>query len=88
MLMLAKEKLSLTLDHDLVEAARKRVGRRGFSAYLNEALAYRLQREGIEEYLAHQEREKGPIPPEVQAAVEKAFEKRHTRSRSRSRKHA
>lgn len=79
--MHAKEKLSLTLDHDLVEAARQRVGRRGLSAYLNEALAFRLQREGIEEYLARQEREKGPIPAEVQAAVEKAFEKRRKRTR-------
>jgi hypothetical protein len=66
---MATEKVSLTLEKELVSEARKVVGGRGLSAYVNRALQHQLQRDRLVEMLAELERESGPIPPEVMEEV-------------------
>lgn len=63
-------KVSTTLDADSVAEAKARVGERGFSRFLNEALAMRLQRARLEEFLAEIAEEFGPIPEEVLRRIE------------------
>ncbi|MFI6454719.1 type II toxin-antitoxin system CcdA family antitoxin [Streptosporangium amethystogenes] len=43
--MAAKETISVTVDRDLPDHARQRVGIGSLSAYVNEALALKVQRE-------------------------------------------
>jgi hypothetical protein len=57
-------KVSTTLDAANVAEAKARVGGRGFSRFLNESLAMRLQKERLEELLAELADEFGPIPEE------------------------
>jgi len=58
-------KVSLSLDDDLVVAARQRVGGRGLSGYVNEALRRRLQHDRLTELLTEMDAEAGPIDPAV-----------------------
>jgi hypothetical protein len=44
---MATEKISTTVDGELLVQVRKRVGRRGLSAFINEAVAEKLQRERV-----------------------------------------
>jgi Arc/MetJ family transcription regulator len=60
---MATEKVSLTLEEELVSEARQVVGGRGLSAYVNRALRHQLQRDRLVEMLAELEREHGPIDP-------------------------
>jgi hypothetical protein len=80
--MAPKEKVSLSLDRDLVSEARERVGRRELSAYLNDALERRLQAESIEQYLEEAGRRVGPVPPIVTQAVDQAYARRFVRART------
>lgn len=48
---MAMEKISATLEHDVVEEIRHNVGPRQVSAFLNEAAREKLQRRRIQEYL-------------------------------------
>ncbi|WP_007509845.1 MULTISPECIES: hypothetical protein [Pseudofrankia] len=57
-------KVSLTLDSDLVQEARERVGPRELSAYINAALRQRLQHDRLAEFLAASDEEAGPVPEE------------------------
>jgi Arc/MetJ family transcription regulator len=66
-------KVSLSLDHDLVAAARQRVGGRGLSGYVNEALRRRLQRDRLTELLVEMDAEAGPIAPAVLEEVRRAW---------------
>ena len=45
------EKVSATLESDIVEEIRRRVGPRKVSAFLNEAARQKLQQTRIQEYL-------------------------------------
>ena len=63
-------KVSTTLDAASVAEAKARVGERGFSRFLNEALAMRLQRVRLEELLAEMDEEFGPVPEEVLRRIE------------------
>jgi hypothetical protein len=67
------EKVSLTLDEDLVEAARATAGQRGLSGYVNEALARQLQRDRIVQFLDDAERDVGPIDTSVMEEVRRAW---------------
>lgn len=67
------EKVSLTLEEELLSEARKIVGTRGLSSYINRALRHQLQRERLAGLLAELEREKGPIEPEVMEEVRRAW---------------
>jgi hypothetical protein len=46
------EKVSLTLEEDLLTEAREVVGRRGLSSYVNRALRQQLQRDRLAGLLA------------------------------------
>ena len=63
-------KVSTTLDAANVAEAKARVGDRGFSRFLNESLAVRLQRARLEELLAEMAEEFGPIPDEARRRIE------------------
>jgi predicted anti-sigma-YlaC factor YlaD len=64
-------KVSTTLDAANVAEAKARVGERGFSRFLNESLAMRLQRARLEEMLAEMADEFGPIPEESRRRIER-----------------
>jgi len=63
-------KVSTTLDSESVAEAKALVGERGFSRFLNEALAMRLQRARLEGLLAELAVEFGPVPDEAKRQVE------------------
>jgi Arc/MetJ-type ribon-helix-helix transcriptional regulator len=67
---MAMQKVSVTLDADLVAEAKSQVGEREFSRYLNEALLLRLQRARLEQLERELTEEFGPIPAEVQREVD------------------
>lgn len=62
---MAMIKVSVTLDEDRVREARERVGPRGLSAYLDEALRRQLGYDRLGDFLAEAEAEVGPIPEEA-----------------------
>jgi Arc/MetJ family transcription regulator len=61
----AVSKVSVSIDDDLLDTARDRVGRRELSSYVNEALRRQLQRDRLVELLAQMEAESGPIPDDL-----------------------
>src|ERR1035437_4517733 len=63
-------KVSTTLDAANVAEAKARVGDRGFSRFLNESLAMRLQRARLEELLAEMTEEFGAIPDDARRRIE------------------
>ena len=67
---MATVKVSTTLDAGSVAEAKALVGERGFSRFLNESLAMRLQRVRLEKLLDEMGEEFGPIPDEARAWVE------------------
>jgi hypothetical protein len=66
-------KVSLSLDPDIVAAARHRVGGRGLSGYVNEALRRRLQHDRLVELLGEMDRSEGPVDPAVLEEVRRAW---------------
>ena len=63
------EKVSLTLEEELLAEAREVVGARGLSGYVNRALRHQLQHDRLAALLAEYEREDGPIDPRIMAEV-------------------
>ena len=61
---MAMKKVSATLDADLVAEIKTEVGERGFSAYLNETIRRRRQRERLEQLERELAEEFGPISDE------------------------
>ena len=59
---MAIEKVSLSLDSDLVAQARRTAGPRGLSALVNDALRIKLQHERLRALLAALDSEYGPVP--------------------------
>ena len=70
---MATEKVSLTLEEELLEEARAAVGSRGLSGYVNRALRHQLQQDRIAGLLAELEREHGPIEPRILEEVRRAW---------------
>ena len=58
------EKVSLSLDAEIVHKARQIAGRRGLSALVNDALRVRLHQERLRRLLAEMDDEFGPVAPE------------------------
>lgn len=82
---MATEKVSLTLDEDLVSEAREVVGTRRLSAYVNRALRHQLQRDRLAGLLEELERKHGPIEPQAMEEVRRSWpapEARFVRRRS------
>jgi Arc/MetJ family transcription regulator len=67
------EKVSLTLDEELLAEAREVVGTRKLSSYVNRALRHQLQHDRVAGLLAELEQEHGPIGPEILEEVRKAW---------------
>jgi hypothetical protein len=59
------EKVSLTLEKELLTEAREVAGGRALSRYVNRALRHQLQHDRIAGLLAELDREHGPIAPQV-----------------------
>lgn len=62
---MAREKVSLTLDDELVAEARRRSGRQGLSSYVNLALRRQLQYDRLSALLNEMEGTAGPVPVQV-----------------------
>ena len=56
------EKVSLSLDAELVARARRVAGHRGLSALVNDAIRIKLQHERLRAVLAAMDAEFGPVP--------------------------
>jgi hypothetical protein len=75
-----KEKVSLSLDHDLVSEVRRRVGKRELSSFLNETLERRLQADAVQSYLGEADRMLGSTAA-VADRVDNAYSRRFDRTR-------
>jgi len=71
---MAMKKVSVTLDEKLVAEIKTEVGEGGFSAYLNDALVRRRQRERFRELERELTAEFGPVPDEVREQVRKEWD--------------
>ena len=63
------EKVSLTLEEELLAEAREVVGARGLSGYINRALRHQLQHDRLAALLTEYEREDGPIDQRIMEEV-------------------
>jgi len=62
---MAASKVSISLDEGVLAEARERVGGRGLSSYVNEAVRRQLQHDRVADLLAQLDAESGPVPPEL-----------------------
>ena len=67
------EKVSLTLEEELLAEAREVVGVRRLSSYVNRALRNQLQHDRLANLLTELEQEMGPIEPRVIEEVRQAW---------------
>jgi hypothetical protein len=67
------EKVSLSLDREIVDKARRIAGPRGLSALVNDALRLRLQQERLRALLAEMDAEFGPVRPEDMEKARKTW---------------
>jgi hypothetical protein len=70
---MATEKVSLTLEEELIAEARGAVGARGLSGYINRALRRQLQHDRIAGLLREMEREHGPIGDDAMEEVRRVW---------------
>lgn len=70
---MATEKVSLSLEEELLVEARAVVGIRGLSGYVNRALSHQLQRDRVAALLAELDSEFGPVDPKVVEEVRRAW---------------
>ena len=66
-------KLSVSLPAPLVERIKEKVGTRGVSRYVAQALEHEERREALREWLADQDRTHGPVPDEVMQEVRRQW---------------
>lgn len=66
-------KVSVTLPSPLLERIRERVGPRGVSRYIAQALESEERREALRAWLAGQDAEHGPVPSEVMEDVRRQW---------------
>ena len=64
-----KEKVSVTLDKDMVDEIRAHFGSRGLSTVINELLHVALAQERLAELVEEMEAEAGPAPAEAYESV-------------------
>lgn len=67
------EKVSVSLDQAVVEETRKRVGGRGLSAYVNEAVRRQLRRDALADLLTELADRHGPVPAEYMEEVRRLW---------------
>jgi hypothetical protein len=66
-------KVSLSLPSALVERIRARVGPRGVSRYVAQALEAEERREALRAWLAGEDVEHGPVPVEIMEEVRRQW---------------
>ena len=66
-------KVSVSLPAPLVRRIKQKVGSRGVSRYVAQALEHEERREALREWLAGQERELGPVPDDVMREVRRQW---------------
>ncbi len=66
-------KLSISLPADLAEAVRRRVGARGLSRFVAQALAHELEHAQLGTFLRELDAEHGPVPEEALEAARRAW---------------
>jgi hypothetical protein len=66
-------KVSVSLPSPLVERIRKKVGARGVSRYVAQALEQEERREALRGWLTDQDRRHGPVPDEVMQEVRRQW---------------
>lgn len=64
-------RISITIEQKVADELRRTAGPRGVSAYVSEAVQQRLQATRLRKMLDEMAQEVGPIPPEVQAEVDR-----------------
>lgn len=58
---MAVTKVSMSLDSDVLAQTRERIGGRGVSAYVNEAVRRQLRRDALADLLAEMQEANGPV---------------------------
>lgn len=66
-------KVSVSLRAGNIRAVRERAGARGFSAYVDAAVERQIERDLLEEALAANEAEAGPIPQKLRDEAANLF---------------
>ncbi len=69
-------KLSVSIPQDLAAAVRRRVGARGLSGFVAQAIAHELEREQLGSFLAEMEAARGPVSSAEVAKARRAWPKR------------
>ena len=67
------EKVSMSLDPAVLAETRRRVGGRGVSAYVNEAVRRQLRRDALAEVLAEMRELNGPVSDETMKEVRRLW---------------
>jgi hypothetical protein len=70
---MSTEKVSLCLDDQLVEEARRHAGQRGLSGYVNRALRRQLQRDRLIAFLDEADAAAGPADETVMEEVRREW---------------
>ncbi len=66
-------KVSMSLDAEVLAQARERVGGRGVSAYVNEAVRRQLRRDALADLLAEMRTVNGPVADERMEEVRRLW---------------
>lgn len=69
-------KLSVSIPQDLADAVRRRVGARGLSGFVAQALSHELEREQLSAFLAELDEARGPVAKGEIAKARRAWPKR------------
>ncbi len=69
-------KLSVSLPASLAKAVRNRVGARGLSGFVAQAIAHELEREQLGGFIAELNELRGPVTKTALAAAKRAWSKR------------
>lgn len=80
-------KISVTIEDELVEQVRERVGVRGVSAFMNQAVTHELQLARLGELLGDLENELGPPDEDMVADALASLDRLERRQRARSESH-
>jgi hypothetical protein len=71
---MAVSKKSVAFDEDVAREAEERAGERGFSRFVNDAVAQRLQALRVAELYAEYETRNGPVPEATRGDVAAEWE--------------
>ncbi len=67
------EKVSMSLDSEVLAKTRERAGGRGVSAYVNEAVRRQLRRDALAEILVEMQEANGPISADAMEEVRRLW---------------